>query len=98
MNSHYIFKYKRFGCTMSVCLPKRKMFECNSNGFVLIHKLQYKCIGSYGYTIMQGYRNGLRGLYIREAQFSHAGIYSCIARTPLDTDTKSAMVVIRGII
>ena len=36
------------------------------------------------------------GLYIRFADFTHAGYYECVARTPLNQDSKRALLTVIG--
>ncbi|KAH3788133.1 hypothetical protein DPMN_166264 [Dreissena polymorpha] len=41
-------------------------------------------------------KEGASGLYIREAQYAHEGEYTCEAQTPLQVDTRTAKVTVRG--
>ncbi|XP_053379339.1 contactin-3-like [Mercenaria mercenaria] len=46
--------------------------------------------------LIQGNKNGLSGIYIREAQYGNAGLYTCVVKTPLHSDSKSALVLVNG--
>ena len=39
---------------------------------------------------------GVNGLYVREAQFTDTGLYTCEARSPLHVDSKSAFLTVAG--
>jgi len=41
-------------------------------------------------------KDGLTGIYIREAQYQHQGTYTCEALTPLHADTKAALISVNG--
>ncbi|XP_046576774.1 contactin-like [Haliotis rubra] len=45
---------------------------------------------------VQGVRDGLRGLYIRNAQFRHEGIFTCMAQTVQDAATADAVLTVLG--
>ncbi|KAL4221440.1 Immunoglobulin like [Mactra antiquata] len=64
------------------------MYEWKFNG----HTINFK----NNPHLILGYKNGLNGMYIKEAQYTHAGKYSCVVRTTLSSDTKSAEVLVRG--
>ncbi|KAL4221262.1 ATP-dependent RNA helicase ddx25 [Mactra antiquata] len=48
------------------------------------------------YHFIQTKRDNLDGLYIRQAQFEHTGLYTCEAKTTLHIDSKSAYLYVNG--
>lgn len=46
--------------------------------------------------VFQSSRSGMDGLYIRNAQPKHQGIYTCEAKTPLDTISAQAYLQVVG--
>lgn len=45
---------------------------------------------------VSGLQSNLNGLYITHAQYKHAGIYECEAKTTLHSDRRSAILSVRG--
>ncbi|XP_052225224.1 contactin-like [Dreissena polymorpha] len=64
-------------------------------------KYRWKFNGHYidfkrHHHFISGMKEGASGLYIREAQYAHEGEYTCEAQTPLQVDTRTAKVTVRG--
>ncbi|XP_048236575.1 contactin-like [Haliotis rufescens] len=51
---------------------------------------------SHNSYFVQGIRDNIRGLYIRNAQFIHSGEYTCLAETVEDTASASATLTVQG--
>ncbi|XP_048236544.1 contactin-5-like [Haliotis rufescens] len=45
---------------------------------------------------VRGIRDGMRGLYVRNAQFKHAGTFTCMAETVQDAATAEAVLTVMG--